>query len=339
MSPNQPGSAYVLLHHVMGESAGREGVWAYSQGGMGTISESIRKSAERYGAEIALNATVKKILFETRNGQPQVTGVQMQDGTKLSASTVLSGCNPYHTFLELLPGLSHDSIPSPLPAEFRKHIQFADYQCGAFKINCAVDKLPNFACFPHNPKDPTPGPQHKGTIHFETTMEEIENAYREASLGIPATRPVIELTIPSSLDTTISPPGKHVINLFVQFAPYHVDPKVGTWKDTRFKNTFADRVFRVVDEFAPGFSESVIARDVLSPLDLESVFGLHKGNIFHGALGLHQLGYARPAPGYSRYRTPLSGLYLCASGAHPGGGVMGAPGRNCANIVLSDLTK
>jgi len=145
------------------------------------------------------------------------------------------------------------------------------------------------------------------------------------------------MTIPSALDPTLAPAGKHVVQLFVQFAPYNVDPKIGSWADPMFKESFADRCFRIIDEFAPNFSKSVIARDILSPLDLEYILGLHKGNIMHGALGIHQLGYARPMVGYDRYRTPLEGLYLCGSGAHPGGGVMGAAGRNCAFQVLSDL--
>lgn len=158
-------------------------------------------------------------------------------------------------------------------------------------------------------------------------------------MGKPSSRPVIEMTIPSSLDNTISPPGKHVASLFVQYAPYSLDPKIGNWADPHFKEAYADRVFSIIDEKAPGFSSSVIGRDILSPLDLERIFGLHKGNIFHGALSLHQLGYTRPAFGFSSYRTPLQGLYMCGSGAHPGGGVMGAPGRNCAYVVLSDLGK
>ena len=263
----------------------------------------------------------------------------MLDGSKLEARAVLSNATPYHTFLELLPGLARDSgvfEESPLPRHFQHHIRFADYACGAFKINCAVDRLPEFTCLPSISRG-MPGPQHRGTVHFETTMEEIETAYREASLGIPATRPVVEMTIPSALDDTLAPSGKHVVQLFVQFAPYDVNPKIGHWGDPAFKEAFVQRVFSIVDEHCPGFASSILHYDALSPLDLERIFGLHKGNIMHGSLALHQLGYARPAPGFSSYRTPLSGLYLCGAGAHPGGGVMGAAGRNCANVVLSDL--
>lgn len=263
----------------------------------------------------------------------------MGDGSTITAKAVLSNATPYHTFLELLPGLARDSgveEDSPLPRDFQRHVRFSDYACGAFKINCAVDALPNFLCLPN--KGPNvAGPQHRGTVHFETTMEEIETAHREASLGMPATRPVVEMTIPSVLDNTLAPAGKHVVQFFVQFAPYDVHPKVGHWADPAFKEAFVQRVFNIVEEQCPGFKSSVLYYDALSPLDLERVFGLHKGNIMHGSLGLHQLGYTRPAPGFSSHRTPLKGLYLCGAGAHPGGGVMGAPGRNCANIVLSDL--
>jgi phytoene dehydrogenase-like protein len=156
-------------------------------------------------------------------------------------------------------------------------------------------------------------------------------------MGVPATRPAIEMTVPSAVDPTLAPPGKHVVQFFVQYAPYDVDPKVGSWADPGFKDAFADRVFAVVDEFCPGFSDSVLYRDVLSPLDLERVFGLHRGNIFHGSLGVHQLLYNRPAPGHASHRSPVPGLYMCSAGTHPGGGVMGAAGRNCAKIVLDDL--
>merc|ERR1719499_877971 len=336
ISPKQAGSAYVLLHHVMGDSDGKPGVWAYIEGGMGKISECIAASAREAGAEIHTNANVKKILYEGK----RAVGVEMEDGSQIYAHTIISNTTPYHTFLELLPGLSRNSgnlsEESPLPPEFVKHLRFADYGCGAFKINLAVNALPNFLCAP-NQHPLTPGPQHKGTVHFETTMEEIENAYREASMGKPASRPVIEMTIPSAIDTTIAPPGQHVVQLFIQYAPYEIDPKVGNWADEGFKMSFVQRVFDVIEEHCPGFQSSIVGMDCISPLDLERIFGLHKGNIFHGPLALHQLMYTRPMHGYASHRSPLKGLYMSSAGCHPGGGVMGAAGRNAALAVMNDL--
>lgn len=342
MSPRHAGSAYVLLHHVMGESAGRQGVWSYSEGGMGRISEALAGRARELGVEIVCNAQVQEITYSGEQGAARATGVRMNDGSVIAASkAVLSNATPFTTFLELLPGLPHhtgasSAQVSPLPSDFVQHIRFTDYSSGVAKINLAVDKLPNFECFP-SPPGGAAGDMHRGTIHFESSMQEIEDAQREASAGVPASQPVIEMTIPSSVDRTVAPEGKHVVQLFIQYAPYRVDPKLGSWKDPRFKQSFADRIYSVIDEFAPGFSSSILYQDVLSPLDIERIVGLQGGNIFHSALSLSQLGYARPAPNYSRHRTPMRSLYLCGSGAHPGGGVMGSAGKNCAQIVLSDL--
>lgn len=194
----------------------------------------------------------------------------------------------------------------------------------------ALSCAPRFACLP------LPGPHLFATAHFETSVDEIDSAYRSASRGVPAPKPVVELTLPSSLDDTLAPLGCHVASLFVQYAPYDLSGGA-SWDDPAFKQTFVDRCISVVDDHAPGFKASIVGIDALSPLDLQRTFGLHKGNIFHGALGLHQLAYNRPAPGFSRHRTPVEGLYLAASGAHPGGGVSGAPGRNAAAAVLRDM--
>eukprot|EP01059_Diplonema_ambulator_P014533 TRINITY_DN25446_c0_g1_i1.p1 TRINITY_DN25446_c0_g1~~TRINITY_DN25446_c0_g1_i1.p1 ORF type:complete len:305 (+),score=82.91 TRINITY_DN25446_c0_g1_i1:133-915(+) len=258
----------------------------------------------------------------------------MADGTIIEAKCVVSGCSPHHTIMDLLEGCHAD-----MPQDYVHHIKHTEQACGAFKINCAVSELPEFLCFPNPGRaEGIPGDMHKGTVHFETTMSEIENAYRDASAGIPATRPVVEMTIPSALDSTLCKPGTHVVQLFIQFAPYDIDPQHGTWTDPAFKEQFVRRVFSIVDEFAPNFSSSIIGYDALSPLDLERIFALPKGNIFHGALTLQQLGYARPVPGYSSHRTPIKGLYMGASGTHPGGGVMGAPGRNCSSVILNDFS-
>eukprot|EP00730_Choanoeca_flexa_P012837 TRINITY_DN4667_c0_g1_i1.p1 TRINITY_DN4667_c0_g1~~TRINITY_DN4667_c0_g1_i1.p1 ORF type:complete len:569 (+),score=125.32 TRINITY_DN4667_c0_g1_i1:26-1732(+) len=325
-SPSDPGSGYVLLHHVMGEAAGKKGVWAYVEGGMGAISDSIAQSARHHGATLVTDANVHAIdtLGKRAVGvDVTVNGERIQ----IQAPVIMANCNPYHLFVDLLKDAHAFIDPSCL-----QHIRAADYSCGAFKINCAVAELPDFLVQPN--VNGQAGPHHRGTIHFENSMAQIEAAAAEAKQGRPATRPVIEMTIPSVVDPSIAPAGKHVVQLFVQYAPY--DLKVGSWADPAFKQAFVDRVFAIVDSFAPNFSRSVIGYDALSPLDLEQVFGLHKGNIFHGALGLHQLAFMRPAPGYSSYSMPLQGLYFCGSGASPGGGVMGAPGRNAAMKVLKD---
>lgn len=324
ISPKNNGSAYVLLHHVMGEAAGKKGVWSYVRGGMGSISEAIAASARNHGAEICTNATVKKIIHEN----DKAIGVEMEDGSIITADVIVSGCSTHHTFLELLDAKA-------IPSSFIKHLETADLTCGAMKINCALDRLPNFTCMP-SPSDGSAGPMHKGTIHFVSQMNEIEDAYKEAASGKTATRPILEMTIPSSLDPTLAPNGKHVAQIFVQYTPYDLDPNHGSWDDPVFKDSFIRRCFNIIDEFAPGFSQSVIAHDSLSPLDLERIFGIPKGNFHHLSLGIHQLAYNRPVPGFSSYRSPLKSLYMCSAATHPGGGVMGASGRNCANAILSD---
>eukprot|EP00397_Hematodinium_sp_SG-2012_P020184 GEMP01020781.1.p1 GENE.GEMP01020781.1~~GEMP01020781.1.p1 ORF type:complete len:433 (+),score=91.02 GEMP01020781.1:406-1704(+) len=325
ISAKHVGSAYILLHHVMGETLGREGVWAYVRGGMGGITTALRRSAEHRGCEVHTNVPVERILPKGPSG----AGVRLADGTELRANVVVSNCNPYHTFVELM-----DQTEEVAPIAHR--VKHSEWSCGSFKINCAVDKLPRFRCVEN--VLPHPGPQHRGTIHFEHKLEELESAFREASMGIPATKPVVEMTIPSVIDETLAPEGQHVVQLFVQYAPYEVDPAVGSWADPAFKEAFVKRVFALVDQYlVESFTESVIGYDALSPLDLEHVFGLERGNIFHGALSLNQIGYTRPTPSTANHRTPIAGLYLCGAGSHPGGGVTGAPGRNCALTVLSDL--
>lgn len=321
-SPSTPGSGYVLLHHVMGQTDGVRGVWGYVRGGMGSLAEAIAGAARAHGATILTGRPVAKILTEAEGA----TGVILEDGATIRARVVLSSADPKVTFLNLLPAES-------LAGKFRDRISSMDFSSGVTKINVALDRLPSFTAHPGH----APGPQHYGTIHLVSAMREIEGAYRDALVGCPSTRPVIEMTLPSSLDPTLAPPGKHVMSLFVQYTPYTLAQ--GTWDDPGIKDAFADRVFRVIEEFAPGFTSSVLARDILSPLDLERIFGLTGGNIFHGAMGLDQLFWLRPAPGWSRYRTPIANLYLCGAGAHPGGGIIGAAGRNAALAVLADLRR
>ncbi|CAN6916046.1 unnamed protein product [Brassica oleracea] len=329
-----PGSGYVLLHHVMGESDGEHGIWSYVEGGMGSVSMAIANAAKEAGAQIFTNAEVSEVLTEDSSS---VKGVLLADGTRVESSVILSNATPYRTFVELVPS-------NVLPEKFVSAIKNSDYSSATTKINMAVDKLPQFQCC-NNTNHSGPGPEHFGTIHIGAeTMDEVHTACHDAENGLPSRRPVIEMTIPSTLDNTISPPGtlillflvwKHVINLFIQYTPYK--PSDGTWEDPVYREAFAQRCFKLIDEYAPGFSSSVISYDMLTPPDLEREIGLTGGNIFHGAMGLDSLFLMRPVKGWSNYKSPLKGLYLCGSGAHPGGGVMGAPGRNAALVVLQDL--
>ncbi|XP_057434899.1 uncharacterized protein LOC130727704 isoform X1 [Lotus japonicus] len=325
-SVHAPGSGYVLLHHVMGESDGDRGVWSFVEGGMGSISKAIGSAAAEAGAHVVTNAEVSQLLIENSS---TVRGVILADGTEVHSSVVLSNATPYKTFMELVPS-------NVLPDDFVRAIKHSDYSSATTKINIAVDKLPQFQCCKLN--HPHDGPQHVGSIRigFES-MEEIHSACQDAMNGVPSRRPFIEMTIPSVLDKTISPPGKHVINLFVQYTPYK--PLDGDWQDHDYRESFAQKCFTLVDEYAPGFSSSILGFDMLTPPDLEREIGLTGGNIFHGAMGLDSLFLMRPVKGWSNYKTPLKGLYLCGSGAHPGGGVMGAPGRNAAHLVLQEVRK
>ncbi|XP_039118390.1 pyridine nucleotide-disulfide oxidoreductase domain-containing protein 2 [Dioscorea cayenensis subsp. rotundata] len=325
-SVHTPGSGYVLLHHVMGETDGARGVWSYVEGGMGSVSSAISTAAREAGAHIVTNAE-SQITVDAASGA--ITGVDLADGTHLHSSVILSNATPHRTFMELV---SSDVLPE----NFLSVIKNTDYSSGTTKINIAVDRLPQFHCC--NSIHSDVGSEHMGTIHIGSeSMEEIDLGYRDALNGIPSKRPIIEMTIPSALDRTISPPGQHVVNLFIQYTPYKLSE--GSWQDHNIRESFAQKCFSLIDEYAPGFSSSIVGYDMLTPPDLEREFGLTGGNIFHGAMGLDSLFLMRPVKGWSDYRTPLKGLYLCGSGAHPGGGVMGASGRNAASVVLQDLKR
>jgi len=331
-SPSECGSGYVLIHHVMGSVPGvSEGSWAYIRGGMGSLTQALANTAQQSeSVEIVTGSRVSCILHEG----DQAVGVRLTNGSEIAAHRALvSNATPWTTFVDLLQG---DGANHPMPGDFMEYVKSADYSCGAMKINCVVDKLPSFACRPRSSNEQVPGPEHHGTIHFEYSMDQIERAAADAKLGRPASRPVIELTLPSTLDSTLVPDGSghHIAQIFVQYAPYSLHSDLGPgWADPNFTDKFVrENVFGAIEELAPGFSSSVLHTDVLSPLRLEQEFGLHKGNIMHGALSLHQLAWGRPG-----YRTPMQGLYLCGSGAHPGGGVMGAAGRNCSRQILYDL--
>ena len=320
-SPSMPGTAYVLFHHVMGECDGVRGVWGYVRGGMGGISNAIASAAREAGAEIRTNAEVAKIL--SRNGTVQ--GVVLRDGTELHATRVASGVDANVTFLKLMGN-------GDLPSEFVDAVRHIDYSSASCKINIALGELPDFKALPGS----TVGPQHRGTIHISPTMEYIERAYDDAKYGRPSQAPIIEATIPSALDETVAPPGKYVMSMFTQYFPYKLAPGLSLAEE---REKYADRCFDLMNEYAPNFKRAVVARQVLTPVDLEERFGLTGGNIMQGVMSLSSLSFMRPVPGYADYRTPIRNLYLCGAATHPGGGVMGACGFNAAREIIRDARR
>jgi phytoene dehydrogenase-like protein len=318
-SPSSPGTGYVLFHHVMGETGGARGVWAYVQGGMGALADALAGAAAEAGAAIEREAPVERVLVD----EGRAVGVELADGRTCRAPVVLSGADPAHTFLGLV-GREH------LPEEFARAVGALDFRSPSLKINLALERLP---VFPSRPGAGV-GPHHRGTIHAGADdLDALDASFRAAEQGRLPERPMVELTLPSALDGGLAPAGRHVASLFVQHVPYALEGS--DWETER--DRFADRVLTLVDEVAPGFSASVLHRDVLAPPDLERVFGLTGGNIFHGAMTPNRLFALRPLPGATGYATPLAGLYLCGAGTHPGGGVMGACGRNAAAAVLRNL--
>jgi len=318
-TPSMPGTAYVLFHHVMGECDGVRGVWGYVRGGMGALSEAIAAAAREKGAEIKTSAPVARI---TVNGG-RATGVVMADGAEYHARKVVSGVDAHVTFLTLMD-------PGELPPDFVTSIRHLDYASGSCKVNLALSEVPDFSCLRGN----TAGPQHRGTIHLCPTREYIEKAYDRAKYGYISDNPIIEATIPSSLDDSVAPMGKHVMSMFTQYFPYRLAPDAGSLEEN--KRRYAERCIDIMTEYAPNFRKAVIDYQVLAPADLEQRFGLTGGNIMQGTMSLSSLSFMRPVPGYADYRTPIKGLYLCGAATHPGGGVMGACGYNAAREILKD---
>lgn len=314
-APSMPGTAYVLFHHVMGETNGKRGVWAYVKGGMGGLTQAIAKAGKDLGVDIRTDAEVAKILVE--NGA--AVGVALKNGDEFRAKRVASNLDPHLTFEVLLD-------KKWLPTDFQEAVARIDYSSAALKINVALSEPPHFTACPK----PGVGPQHHGTMHFVPDQDFIERAYDDAKYGVPSKNPVLECTMPSSVDPSVAPPGQHLMSMFIQYAPYKL--KEGHWDQV--KEAFADRCFDLLNEYAPNFKKSVIARQVLSPLDMERILGLTGGNIFQGAMSLNQLFISRPVIGHTDYRTPVKGLYLCGAAAHPGGGVMGIAGANAAREML-----
>jgi phytoene dehydrogenase-like protein len=314
-SPSVPGTAYVLFHHVMGEAGGKRGVWAYVRGGMGGLTQALAAAARDLGADIRCDAEVARILV--RGGR--AVGVALASGDEFWAPIVASNADACVTFLQLLDR-------NALPPAFVADVERISYASASLKINVALAELPSFRALPGT----EPGPQHRGTIHICPDQDYIERAFDDAKYGRPSAQPVIECTIPSAVDPTVAPGGRHLMSMFVQYAPYEL--RDGSWDGQR--EAFADRCFDLLDEYAPNFKSAVLDRQVLAPPDLERVFNLTGGNIFQGAMTPGQLFAFRPVPGYARYSTPVRGLYLCGAAAHPGGGVMGTPGLNAAREIL-----
>jgi len=322
-SPYTPGTAYVLLHHVFGEVNGKSGAWGHAVGGMGAISEAIATEARSRGVDIRCNAAVERI--EVHGGR--ATGVVLADGSVLRARQVVAAVNPKLLYTQMFD-------PADLDPEMLE--RFGRYRCGSgtFRINLALAELPDFNAAPGTNLQP----HHASGILIGDSLRYFERAYfdarsREHNPGW-AREPVVEMVISSTLDDTLAPAGQHVASLFCQ----HVNPTPdGGWDDHR--GTFADLAIATVNQHAPNFTSSILGRRLLSPLDLEREYGLLGGDIFHGALGLDQLFSARPLLGQADYRGALPGLYLCGSGAHPGGGVTGLPGRNAARVILRDARR
>ncbi|MEO1794447.1 MAG: NAD(P)/FAD-dependent oxidoreductase, partial [Pseudomonadota bacterium] len=320
-APSTPGTAYVLLHHCFGEVNGRSGVWGHAIGGMGAISEAIRASAELAGAEIHLGDGVSEVLAD----DGKAAGVRLASGRVVTARAVAANVGPKLLFRRLLP----DGV---VPPEMAKPFRNMKTGSGTFRMNLALSELPDFVACPGTNQQP----HHGAGIIIGPTMDYLEQAYFDARTQGWSREPVIEMLIPSTIDPSLAPPGQHVASLFVQHVAPHL-PDGRSWADVSEKESFADLVIATLGKHAPNLPDAVIARQVLSPKDLETRFGLIDGDIFHGQLSLNQLFSLRPVIGSADYRLPLKGLYLCGSGAHPGGGVSGVPGHNAAREILKDF--
>ncbi len=315
-SPYAAGSAYVMLHHAFGEVNGKKGVWGHAIGGMGAITQAMARAAGGHGVEITLDAGVREVLVEG----DRVVGVMLDNGETVRAKYVASGVNPKLLYTRLLPA-------DALPPAFLQRMRRWRNASGTFRINVALSALPSFTALPGA------GDHLSAGIIIAPSLGYMDRAWQDAREYGWSRQPVVEVLIPSTLDDTLAPPGQHVASLFCQ----HVAPELPegrSWDDHR--EQVANLMIATVDQYAPGFAASVIGRQMLSPLDLERQFGLLGGDIFHGALTLNQLFSARPMLGHADYRGPLKGLYHCGSGAHPGGGVTGAPGHNAARVILGD---
>src|SRR5215831_2009004 len=311
-----PGTAYVLLHHYMGEIDGAFRSWGFSRGGTGAISNAIAEAAREAGAEIRTQSPIARIIVKNNRAQ----GVVLQNGDEIYGDVVSSSVDPRLTFIKFLE-------EGQLPEEFLEDVRRYKFRGSSGKVNIALDALPDFKCLPG------PGAHLRGAISISPSVEYMEKAYDDAKYGNFSRRPYIDMVIPSLTDPSVAPPGKHVMSCFVQYAPYKLRPGLN-WDDQR--EAFGNNVIDTIAEYAPNIRNIIINKQVLTPLDLEREFGLSEGNIFQGELSLEQLFFLRPVPGYAQFRTPIKNLYMCGSATHPGGGIMGAPGRLAALEILKD---
>jgi phytoene dehydrogenase-like protein len=309
-----PGTAYVLLHHYMGEIDGAFRAWGYSKGGTGGISLAIAAAAKAFGAEIRTEAPVGEIMMK----DGRCVGVALKNGEELKAATVVSSVDPRSTFMGMV-GESH------LSDDFVGDLKRFKLRGSSGKVNLAVDKVPEFAC--------RPGREHLfGDVNIAPSIEYLERAYDDAKYGRFSRKPFINVVIPTLTDPSLAPPGKHIVSCFVQYAPYHLAEGADDWPNQR--EAFGDAVIDTLAEYCPGLKDSILFKNVITPWDLEKEYGLAEGNIFQGELSLEQLFFLRPSAKWARYRSPIQNLWMCGSGTHPGGGIMGAPGANAARDLL-----
>lgn len=317
--PYTPGTAYVLGHHSIGTLDGHHEVWGFSRGGMGKITEAIARAAEHFGAEIRANAPVKRILVKDN----RVTGVEVTSGEKIEAKLVASAVDANVTFNKLVG-------PDNVPKDFLERVNKIKYRGAALKFNAALAELPDFKALPGRK-----GPQHLGTADIAVSMEYMERAFDDAKYGRFSEHPFVEMVYQSAVDPTVAPPGKHTMTCFVQYVPNKFAS--GTWEDNKPK--VADTIISTIEEYAPNIRKALLHYQVLGPQDFEKVLGLTGGSIFQGDMTPDQIFSFRPVPGWSQYRMPVEGLYLCGSATHPGGGVIGAPGYVAATVILGDMKK
>jgi phytoene dehydrogenase-like protein len=315
LGPRSPGTAYVLLHHYMGEIDGSFRAWGFAKGGTGAISEAIAAAARRFGAEIRTDAPVSRVLLK----RGRARGVVLENGDELRSRVVVSSLDPRRTFFDLVG-------EQELPEEFAADIHRYKFRGSSGKVNLALADLPDFTCLPGI------GPHLRGAISISPSVDYLERAYDDAKYGECSRHPYMDIIIPSMIDPHMAPPGRHVMSIFVQYAPYQVN---GGWSDER-REAFGDAVVDTLAQYAPNIKQAILHRQVITPADIERITGLTEGNIFQGELALHQLFFLRPAPRWAKYRTPIRRLYQCGSGTHPGGGIMGASGRLAALRILGD---